>query len=107
MVGARRHDLACGRDLGSPGHHGGDPVEASVDYEAELDEAKRKYEDFLLGEEEDLPFEEETADFDGPTQVPYFDFVQPRPLVNDEAQREDAKGATETVTEVPQGPAPD
>ncbi|OLP82755.1 Ribosomal RNA large subunit methyltransferase J [Symbiodinium microadriaticum] len=100
-----RHDLACGRDLGSPGHHGGDPVEASVDYEAELDEAKRKYEDFLLGEEEDLPFEEETADFDGPTQVPYFDFVQPRPLVNDEAQREDAKGATETVTEVPQGPA--
>ena len=69
--------------------------------------AKRKYEDFLLGEEEDLPFEEETADFDGPTQVPYFDFVQPQPLVNDEAQREDAEGATETVTEVPQGPAPD
>eukprot|EP00439_Symbiodinium_sp_Y106_P068391 s2336_g11.t1 len=39
--------------------------------------AKRKYEDFLLGEEEDLPFEEETADFDGPHQVLFFDFVQP------------------------------
>ncbi|CAE7367988.1 RE1 [Symbiodinium necroappetens] len=38
--------------------------------------AKRKYEDFLLDEEEDLPFEEETAAFDGPSQIPYFDFTQ-------------------------------
>ncbi|CAE7591026.1 RE1 [Symbiodinium sp. CCMP2592] len=36
--------------------------------------AKRKYEDFLLDEQEDLPFKERAADFDGPNQVPYFDF---------------------------------
>ena len=57
--------------------------------------AKRKYEDLLLDEEEELPFEEETAAFDGPSQLPYFDFAQtPGPTA-------EQGGEAEVLPEVP------
>ena len=66
--------------------------------------AKRKYEDFLLGEDEELPFEEEPADFDGTTQVPYFDFALPSPAGGTQAAAEENAVVTDDVA---QGPVPD